>query len=57
MEGIASRRGETEGIRAHIGMELESTIGRDKRTRQVLAHESMELDESDQVHTMLARSR
>ena len=36
---------------------LESTSGRDKRMRQVLAHESMELDDSVGVHTMLARLR
>jgi len=67
MEGIASRHASMElasgndGARwrasGHIDMELESTIGRDKRTRQVFAHEGMELDESDRVHTMLARSR
>ena len=67
MEGIASghasmelanvttgRDGGHQGISA---WKLESTSGRDKRTRQVLAHESMELDDSLRVHTMLARLR
>ena len=51
---VTERDGGHQGISA---WKLESTSGRDKRTRQVFAHEGMELDESDRVHTMLARSR